>query len=334
MKILNKAEDLRNALKEIEPTRIAVAFIGKGWQNYISNEKLKEIIIAPLGSNPVAIKEIMSVLGPNNVYFLDKLHSKFYLGESTALLGSANLSNNGFKDKKQLEVGIVLSDSKDIAKLQSIFEDYKVESLKQYEDEVSKNAKLIELTKEWNLSIQHGLNKEEINESPDIVNYRYGGDQIHIVWYTYCDTDYNKEAIYSAIPESIGIEPEEYFEEPLNFLEDDQVYVGDWILCWNCKENGFPSKKCEISWVYAHCVVPQGDTDEVYTKLVAQIRDKNLPNPPFNLSESTKQIIREALELDKFAKLRDSDGDVWPLAQADPLVPEFIEYIKKMAKRD
>jgi len=47
MRICSNAEQLRNALNEIKPTRIAVAYVGAGWKNYISLEHLEEIIVSP-----------------------------------------------------------------------------------------------------------------------------------------------------------------------------------------------------------------------------------------------------------------------------------------------
>ena len=64
MKICSNAEQLKNALNEIKPTKIAVAYVGAGWKNYRLLEYLEEIIVSPtLGSNPFAIEEIMRKKG-------------------------------------------------------------------------------------------------------------------------------------------------------------------------------------------------------------------------------------------------------------------------------
>ena len=110
MTICSNAEQLRNALNKIKPTKIAVAYVGAGWENYILLEHLEEIIVSPtLGSNPFAIEEIMNKLGAEKVHFLDRLHSKLYLGKQSALLGSPNLSDNGFSDSGNLEAGVVFT---------------------------------------------------------------------------------------------------------------------------------------------------------------------------------------------------------------------------------
>ena len=67
MTIMNliKSDETKKAIKECNPSRIAVAYIGKDWRDFINPKNIVEIIISPtLGSNPVAIQEIATQLLP------------------------------------------------------------------------------------------------------------------------------------------------------------------------------------------------------------------------------------------------------------------------------
>jgi hypothetical protein len=296
-KICSNAVQLRDALKEIKPSKIAVAFVGDGWKRYVSSAHIKEIVLSPtLGSNPKAIEEIMDLIGPSNVYFLDNLHSKIYLGKESALLGSSNLSDNGFANSRLLETGVLI--------------------------------------KQWQSSIWHGLNTGRGSEkSPAINNYRSDLDRIHIAWYQGPDINYNKEAINAVVPDAKGIDPDDYFYDALHFHEKDSLQPGDWILSWHCRDDGYPRKNGEIYWFHVHHVVPNGVHDDSYTKLVGQAKNLKCPTQPFTLDSRTKSLIRDALNSGKFLQLLALNDDVWRLALADKVVPKFLEYVRKKANR-
>ena len=60
MFICTNPKELRDAIAAVQPDRIAVAFIGINWQEYVDISSIKEIIVSPtLGSNPRAIENIM-----------------------------------------------------------------------------------------------------------------------------------------------------------------------------------------------------------------------------------------------------------------------------------
>ena len=336
MKICINAVQNRNALKEIKPTKIAVAFVGTGWKKYVSPKNLKEIVLSPtFGSYPKAIEEIMDMIGESNVYFLDNLHSKIYLGNESALLGSFNLSDNGFSNSGLLEAGVILSAPASIEKLRSVFDAYKTKAAHLYPTPKSKKDKLRELVKQWQSSIWYGLNTEQESEkSPSITNYRSDQDQIHIAWYQPCDLNYNEEAICSVVPNAKGISPDEYFTDVLMFHEKDRIQPGDWILCWHCRDDGYPRKNCEIYWFHVHHVVPNGIYDDNYTKLVGQAENLKCPPPPFSLVDPhTKSLIRDALSSNKFPELLALDDEIWRLTRADKMVPKFLEHLRKKARQ-
>jgi hypothetical protein len=139
MIILESSVSIRDALKIIKPIKIAVAYIGIDYQNFIDPYDLHSIILSPtLGSNPNAIDDLVSKIGWNKVYLLDNLHSKIYLGEKSAIITSANLSKNGLDIEGLLEIGILLEDFNSLNKLNQIYEDFFDSSLDAYPDQESK----------------------------------------------------------------------------------------------------------------------------------------------------------------------------------------------------
>ena len=72
---------IKVGLREVMPTHVAAAYVGRDWRTYIDTQQLKEIVVSPtLGSNPYAIAEIAKDIGWENVHFLINLHAKIYLG--------------------------------------------------------------------------------------------------------------------------------------------------------------------------------------------------------------------------------------------------------------
>lgn len=95
------AENYRSAIAELiaesSKVNIAVAFWGKGAEDFIPDSGKTTRIICNLrtgGTNPLVIE---SLQGRNGVEVrnLDVLHAKLVLGGKTAVLGSANFSTNG-----------------------------------------------------------------------------------------------------------------------------------------------------------------------------------------------------------------------------------------------
>ncbi|MDD5034665.1 MAG: phospholipase D family protein [Methylococcaceae bacterium] len=342
MRICSNAEELRNALNIIQPSRVAVAFVGSGWNIYVSPDNLKEIVLSStLGSNPKAIEEIMKKIGPENVYFLDNLHSKLYLGEDSALLGSPNLSDNGFADSRLLEAGVVLNSSTSLRNLNAVFENYKTIATRQYPTPKSKKERLRKLMKQWQRSIWYGLNTKCDDENvPSIAEFTESElERIHIVGYLSddCDYNYNIEAITAVVPEAIGLDPEVYFLDWLNFYEEDPIEPGDWLLCWRYRQDGYPYGRSKAYWLQVHHVIPNGVSGvniDPYTKLGAQARNLLCTAPPFALDARTQTLIRCALKLPQFFALRSVDNNVWRLAPADAVVPRFLQYIREQYLRE
>jgi hypothetical protein len=329
MKILTTAKEIRKALKKVLPRKIAVAYIGVGWNKFVSSNTLEEIIISPtLGSNPKAIEEIIQILGHENVHFLDRLHAKIYLGLESALIGSCNLSKNGMEDNHLYESSVLVSGLKSLEKLGKAFERFKKEAIKLYPNPETKIEKLKKLKIQWDTAIWSGI-KEDDSREPLLMNYTSNLDNIHIVWYQPCDLEYDENSVNAEVPDSKGISIDDFFYDTFNFHEDDQIKPGNWLLCWLCNDNGLPRKNGRISWMQVHYVVSNGVVDKKYTKLAGQANNLNMGTPPFKLDQLTKDLIRDALCSGKFPELLAIDETTWKLAPADAITDKFLSHVRK-----
>ncbi|GAA0719213.1 phospholipase D family protein [Dokdonella soli] len=332
MKVLTRAKEIRNALHELQPSRIAVAYVGSGWEQYVSAERLKEIVVSPtLGSNPYAIEEMMrkDKLGHENVYFLDNLHSKIYLGARAALVGSCNLSNNGMGDGGLFEMATLLTDQEIRTQLAMQIERYKAAARTLYPTRQKKLARLRELKEQCDKAQWFGFVSAG-SKIPSVQQYESKLDRIHIVWCGSHVDEYSQAHIRSAVPAIREVGPDDYFSYTLQFLEEDDVRPHDWILCWRCNDDGSPRKGGDVSWFYVHHVVSNGfDTDD-YPKLAGQASPKFLkcPAPPFTLDPSTKALIRSTLGSCGFPELLSFDDSLWRLGPADAVTHAFIDALK------
>ncbi|HDY8146179.1 hypothetical protein LZU85_19720 [Vibrio sp. IRLE0018] len=101
-------------LRELCPQYVAVAYLGKDWASYLAIDNLKAIVLSPtLGTNPFAVEALVDKIGWDKVHFLSRLHSKIYLGDSSVMLGSANLSDNALSGCKLYET-VALSREPDV----------------------------------------------------------------------------------------------------------------------------------------------------------------------------------------------------------------------------
>jgi phosphatidylserine/phosphatidylglycerophosphate/cardiolipin synthase-like enzyme len=158
MKILLNSKAIRSAISAVKPTKIAVAYVGQGWEKYVSDKHLTEIVLSPtFGSNPKAIRALIEKLTFAKVHFLDKLHSKIYIGMNSAFIGSANLSNNGMSDAGLFESGVLLDDQGLIDKLNAKFNEYRTMAKESYPTKEAKLKQLLALEKQTRLAEWNGI---------------------------------------------------------------------------------------------------------------------------------------------------------------------------------
>ena len=188
-------------LKEYPPTHIAVAYVGRDWDELVDCSQLQEIIVSPtLGTNPRAVAEIAEQIGWDHVHFLDELHAKIYLSQSCCIWGSFNLSNNAFGQKSStplFEAGTHSKEAHIIRDAYAFFEELQRIAHAQYPNHGLKIKKLSELHGLHNNAIANKLTntdtlKENLDELPKY-NHSY------VISFSYGEAQFNKEAIKQKI---------------------------------------------------------------------------------------------------------------------------------------
>lgn len=342
MKVLTDANAIRETLQDLEPYRVAVAYVGLGWKKFIPASHLREIVLSPtLGTNPKAVEELMRELGDENVHFLDRLHAKFYIGAKGTLMGSCNLSDGGMGDDGHLEAAVVLREVVAMERLNEQFEYYRKLAQKgRYSTRKQKMDCLRNLLKMMNKAQASELANSRPT-GPSITNYASELDRIHVTWYQSIGDDLDEERLGEVIPKVVEFGAERYFADWTQFREDDDVRPGDWLLCWRCNDDGMPRRRGDVSWLYVHDVVPDAFVvsdalgSNEYPKLAGEAAAEFLKRPeePFELDPATKAAIREVLASGEFPVLLSKDEKPWSLKPADATTPAFLAAVKKKIVR-
>lgn len=275
----------------------------------------------------------MHALGDENVYFLDSLHSKIYLGDNAALLGSCNLSDGGIADGGRLETAILLTDSAIRQQLSAQIDHYKKQANERYDTTQKKLAQLKVLKEQSDRAQWYGI--ADIDpKSPVIHDYKSRLERIHVVWCGSRGDEFNEEQIGLTVHEAKDVGAEAYFSCTLQFREEDDVVPGDWVLCWRCNDNGMPRKNGDVSWMHVHRVVPGGFRTDDYPKLAGEAKSEFLrrPAPPFALDVATKELIRQTLASGRFPTLLSTNDAIWSLKPADDVTPEFIQALREASR--
>lgn len=318
---LNREQkEIAEAIKNIRPHTIAVAYVGKDWENYC--DTFKEIIVSPtLGSNPYALEEIIEDKGIDNVYFLDNLHSKIYLGTHNALVGSSNLSNNALSDQNLLEAVVLIRNVADLGHLQIIIEEYKRLANIAYPNEASKIKRIEKLKKMPNIPSANYLNTNLIDYDVDS-----SGDRIIIAWYL---SEKDLDDLDFDFPDDL----EETSDNWNNFLEESEIKIGDRILNWEIKRRNGKILTSKFSWFVASGVLPNRvSKQENYTKLVYQ--GKNITNfiPPFDVNDVAKKCFNEIINDTQFIDFSGNKNEDWHIpsqAQTKKFLKAWQDAVRK-----
>lgn len=332
--LITTPEKLQDALKVIHPTHVAVAYLGANWKEYLDDvEQLKEIIISPtLGSNPDALEELLDLTWNQelSVYFLTNLHAKIYIGRESCLIGSANLSYNGFGGGLE-EAAIMVFDHTIRGQAMTQFARLRDVAVS---DEREQRLMIESLRKQWNRAYWHDVSPNELGGSkgePTLSDFQLGSRRIHLAWYCDEGIDYRKDSIRAAIPEIHEDDPGHYFQDAANFIERDDVEVGDWLLLWACKKNNQPKKNIRARWMQVNHLIPNGASEEsegAYTLVAAALPDRNHMPAPFALDDKVAVLLRDLLLSDDYPELLGSDDAWWSAKKAWPVAQRFLEALK------
>lgn len=328
MTICVTPEQMQDALKNVRPERVAVAFVGAGWEEIIIDPSiLKEVVLRPLlGSNPQAIEDLMTKLGDEKVHFLDRLHSKVFLGADSVFFGSANMSANGFFGGN-FEVGMLSEEAAVVGQLSDLFDEYVREAKKAYPNRDSKIAQIRELKRQWRLARKNKMKMDGDTAEPRrIDDYTIGTDAIHAVWWRE-DFGINELAVKNEGIDVVQIRKNKNY---LALEHHDKIRKGDWIMYWKAS-NGKPSNRAKFHWLRVDKVVQNGSKHDRYNKLVIQIGGAKEREFPFVINNEIQVIIRQALRNEKFPALV-AEEKGWNLSAADREIVGFLSHIQNSAK--
>lgn len=289
--ILLKTSAIGSSVINCAPHYIAVAFIGIDWSELIDASKLKKIIVSPtIGSNPYAIEALVRCVSWDNILFLDNLHTKIYIGEHCALVGSSNLSRNGLSASGLEEAAIRIEDKALVSELVEYFKELELLAIGQYPSEEKKKKKLSSLKRDWSKGIANSLLKYEEDSQRSLHQYTpLSGDDFYIVWYQpFEDYDYTDE-----LGSVKGL-----IEDEMHFNEADDIEEGKWILAWRVTNSNKPDRRVRPYWLFIHEIynnaISTADKYE-YTKLAVMRTDKMKPPSPFRITDDMVNSFNEII---------------------------------------
>ncbi len=342
---LLKNHDIKKALKKCKPRKIAVAYIGIDWKNFIDPKMIDEIIISPtIGSNPYAIEDLANNISWDKIHFLENLHAKFYIGDTFAILGSANLSKNGIDINGLDEASVKIGEKSLIQDLEKYFEELKEKSHQYSEDQ--KKEIISKLKEKWETGKQKNIiTSYNANKVPSFYDYEpLSKDDFYIVWYydLYNDRDYKySDEINDRIND---------IENATHFSKNDKIKTGKWILFWKANKK---NHKINPEWLYIDKIYKKAvtcksekeykDSDKyTYTTVGVMWKQKHL-SPPFDLDKQTIEAFRKTVQDKEFDKsftkgITDNhefciSNDTFCVSDTFPYFKDFITKMKKNYKK-
>jgi hypothetical protein len=331
---------IRKSLSDVAPTKIAVAYIGADWKEFIDPDILGEIIVSPtLGSNPGAIREIVVKLGWDNVHFLTRLHSKIYIGETKAVLGSFNLSNNGLgaKTGDLEEAGVIFDNVEFIEELSGLYDYYKKSAELSFCSTRDKEIALKLLEDAHNIAVstqvitsgEIGVGKRNLNDFTPLCD-----DDFYITyWYT-SDLLLNDDVIHEVFPETISRKIEQVFSDRITFspIDSNQLKKGRWILYWKQTSKGYLDLRSAPKWMLIDEIVENGGKNPGFELVVFERNAHDRLSPPFDLSRDVIRALKQTLCNNKFLPFTSryaSDDMVWSIKDTFPLFKDFVAEWKR-----
>lgn len=310
---------MRRELRAIQPTRIAVAYVGKDWRELLgTNHQLREIVVAPVpGTSPKAIREIAREIGWENVHFFDQLHAKVYLGATYAMIGSANLSSNALlPGGTQLYEMVVLTD--DTALRDQALQEwgrYRTLASGLYRSKQSKLERLAALeraepkVKAARVSIRSA-------RTPTLAKFKVGSVPIHLEWW---ESDHED-----------GCDPDDtdYINTRAG-QQTDEIRGGNWVLHWKCDAKGRPHGRSPLQWMRIDAIrLGQAPGEDVYVDQLAERVEPTTAMHPFILDAAVQSAFKELMRQSHLRpeNLENASYEAIPRADVD-------EFLLKLQKR-
>lgn len=327
VKILTHKID--QVLRTIHPKKIAVAFLGTDYKDFVETCNIESIIISPTeGSNPYAIQALAKEIGWEKIFFLNKLHAKMYIGKKGTLIGSANLSYNGLSDNSNAlqEICVKVPTTDEI---NNIYEKILTAAKEEFQDKVQKKKALDKLEKIWRIRVAARLEKTKKHRAPDFENFELlANNQFYLDWYYGTTNNPNLKDKKKYNPQK--------FSDWMYLSLKEKIKANDWILCWEMnKRTGKMQDKRKLSWVYAHEILKGESKETGYPNLAIQWEDAPKPKAPFNVnSPNFKSAFKTVINRDEYAAFRadDKNGKDPFIASSNKLqrlLPHLLKDIKE-----
>lgn len=333
MKLLTTANEIREQIKSLRPTHIAVAYIGSDWQEFVDHKSIEAIIIAPkLGSNPDAIGELAQKIGWNKVYFLDNLHVKLYINDKMIMIGSANLSRNALDINGLIEMCVILDDREILKEAKGVFDSYVQQATRLYRTEKDKQEKLKQLRKIHNRAIEHTIIEGTSKVRPFTEYDSNSHGDFYIGWYIDGTYDYKYDSLKPHFPNLTKKEIANAISAEIPFSPKESLETHKWILCWKITKRSKLVRASNFSWLYIHETYKDACTDKGYENLAVQLKNRGKPARPFSLRNDRifKDAFNSVINNGEFEIFLDKQGrEPWLYRRTLRKFPEFIKSIKE-----
>lgn len=272
----------------------AVAFWGKGAEAKLTDQRSGVRLICNLssgGTNPNEISKIDRSL----VRQIDELHAKVYIGNSQAIVTSANISSNGIGQEDVdaafwMEAGYITD---------------KIEPIKTWFDELWKRARCI-TDEDLNEAFERWRRRQNAARRRFEVFDETSANLPLLYWITDYDWEPNEEFVRNHESE-IG-DVEQMIADGLEVEKGDRDVMrpGTWMLVWWMNNQSMPHRRKSPYWFKT------GELAENSFRYFdeTEFRDCSLPaivqsDPPFALNGPLIKVIKETLAEDGFAGLRE-----------------------------
>lgn len=328
MKILSNFKQYKEALKYIDPYRIAVAYIGIDFTLFINKKSIKEIIVSPtIGSNPHAISSIIKLVGIDKVNFIDHLHSKLYIGKKGAIIGSANLSRNALDEKGLLELGVLLDSASQIKQVNNLFNVYKKTAKKLYPNSSLKEARIAKLYNYHNKVIRGISTKLTSVQKKYFDDYVWGIDEpFKLSWYDVLEPDKNAyvyKNFYKEFPGATWKDILRNIKCDIEIPRNDKLEEGEWLLTFQLNRNYF-CLKTGLEWMYIDKKIINAYSKDYYPVGCFELANIKHTSPPFIIDKKFRNRFAEVVNQDRYKYVRKS----MYIKNITPYIHQILKEIK------
>ena len=324
MRILTENE-IQRSITKCNPYQIAVAYIGIDWCAFIPDTNhLEAVIVSPtIGTNPKAILRLAKAIGWDNLFFLNELHAKIYLGQDSAVVGSANLTHNGLSGQSLIELCVEISSETGVRRIETILNDLKRRAHDQYPTTETKKERIKELEKIWAAAIANRILPKKPGEQNQFIDFEVlAKDHFYVLWYQPVGCEYSEDvkALQSVMVDDI------------HFAQSDNVEKNKWVLVWRITNSSKPHKSSKPHWLYIHDIFEDGIIDEgyEYPKCAIQRSDMEIPSPPFEITNEVENAFKKVvIENDISKHLIQDDREVFSLERSLKGIPTLVDRMKQ-----